>query len=190
PLLEGEGVGEHGGHVDAALLHEVEVVGDAVLAAAVDLFHAEGVGTHDADLFEVQGSPLVATGRADTRDDERPAALEDADADLERVGLAHGVVDDVDVGRMAPRQALPWLTQHAARPPGQVLDQGEARFGCEDGGAQAAGHRLLARPSGNGCHLDVGVQGAEYARGRRAQGAGPVDNGPAAGPGWRAGDGG
>src|SRR5205823_12037892 len=137
---------EHLGDVDAALLDEVEIVGDAVLAAAVDLLHAEGVGPDDADFLEVQRRPLEAAGCAYAGHDQRTSALQHADADLQRVGLADGVVDDVDLTGVAERQALPRAPQGAARPAGQLLDELEAGLGLEDGGAQAAGHLRLAGP--------------------------------------------
>jgi hypothetical protein len=60
PLLEVEGVGQHPGQVDAAGLDQVEVVGDAVPAAAFDLLDAKSIRADPGDLLEVQGTPLPA----------------------------------------------------------------------------------------------------------------------------------
>src|SRR5439155_22316028 len=156
PAVEGEGVGEHGRDVHPSLLNQVEVVGDAVLAFAVDLLEPEGVGPDEAHLFEVQRGPLEAAGRPDTGDDHRPPSLKDPYPDLERLRLADGVVDDVDPPRVAPGQTLPRRPQHTARPAGQAFDEVEARVGVEDAGAQLAGHGGLARPAGEGGDLHSG----------------------------------
>ena len=64
PGGQAERVGQHPGEVDPAGGGEVEVVLDAVLADALDLLDAEGVGADQADLLEVERAPLPsARGR-------------------------------------------------------------------------------------------------------------------------------
>src|SRR5206468_9440684 len=99
-------------------------------------------------------------------DDERPPAFEHPDADLEGLGLADGVVDDVDVAGMAEGQALPWAAKDASGPTSETLDELEARFRLEHSGSKVASHLGLARPAGDRCHVDVGIELAQD-RGRR-----------------------
>ena len=123
--LRREGVGEHPGEVDAAVLHEVEVVLDAVLADALDLLDAEGVGADPADLLEVERAPLPPAGRVHAALHERAAGLEHPHLHLEGLRLADGVVGDVDAAGVAHRdagQALHGRPEHPARPLRQLLD--------------------------------------------------------------------
>src|SRR2546423_14217540 len=63
PVVEGEGVRQHAGQVDASRGGEIQVMGDSVLANAVDLLDAESVGADPADLLEVQRRELAAGPR-------------------------------------------------------------------------------------------------------------------------------
>src|SRR5205085_1541264 len=129
-----------------------------------------------AHLLEVERRPLEAARCTDAGDHNRASALHDADADLERVGLADGVVDDVDVAGMAEGQALPRAAQDATRPPSQSFDEFEAGFGLEHGGPELARHLRLAGPTGDRRHLYVGVELAQDGGGGRAQRSGAVDD--------------
>ena len=91
----------------------------------VDLLDAERVRPDPADLLEVERAPLPAPGRVHAALHERAARLEHAHLDLEGLGLADGVVDDVDAAGVAHRhagQTLHGRAQHAARPRRQLLD--------------------------------------------------------------------
>src|SRR5204863_5819377 len=104
-------------------------------------------------LLEVQRGPLESARGTDTRHHDRATALDDADPDLEGVGLADGVVDDVDLAGVAERQALPGGAEDATRPASEAFDEVQPGFGCEHGGAELAGHLSLARPTGDRRHL-------------------------------------
>ena len=93
---------------------QVEVVLDAVLAHALDLLDAERVGADPADLLEVERAPLPAAGRVDAALHERAPRLQHPDLDLERLGLADGVVGDVDPAGVAHREAAEALHRRAA----------------------------------------------------------------------------
>src|SRR5207249_2108494 len=116
PALERERVGQHAAEVDAAATDQIEVVLDAVLAEALDLLDAEGVGADPVDLLEVQRAPLPPAGSVHAALHERAPRLEQADADLERLWLAHRVVHDVDARGMGHRQAHERLAQPPAGP--------------------------------------------------------------------------
>src|SRR5436190_21261062 len=100
PALERERVREHAREVDPTGRDEIEVLLDAVLAHALDLFDAERVGPHPVDLLEVERAPLPPAGRVDAALHQRASRLQQPDADLERLRLADGVVDDVDARGM------------------------------------------------------------------------------------------
>src|SRR5882757_6774623 len=53
PLLQPEGVSQHGPQINSAVGHQVEVVRDRVPAAPVNLLHAEGITADPADLLEI-----------------------------------------------------------------------------------------------------------------------------------------
>ena len=182
PLVEGEPVGEHAGQVETARRREVEIVGDGVLADAVDLLDPEGVGPGDGQLFEVDGRPLPAPGRGHPRLDERPMLGQNAHAHLERLGLGDGVVDDVDPTGMGDGKAVERGVQDATGPAGQFLDDGQSRFvGHHEGGAEAQRQLLLGGEAGHHRHLDVGVQAPQCGHARGPESAGAVDEGPTPG---------
>ena len=129
------------GEVDPSRGGHVEVVGDGVLAHAVDLLDAEGVGAGDGELFEVDRRPLPPTRCGDAALDEGAALGEHAHADLQGLGPGDGVVDDVDPARVGDGQPVEGRVEHAAGPRGQLLDEREARFVGEHLGWRRAGWR-------------------------------------------------
>ena len=54
-------MGDHGGQVDPAVLHQVEVVLDGVLSHPLELLDGEGVGPDDGQLLEVDRRVLPPT---------------------------------------------------------------------------------------------------------------------------------
>ena len=94
-----------------------------------------------------------------TRLHQGPSRREDSHADLERLGLADGVVDDVDRARVGHRQALQRLAQPTAAPGDELLDQRQARFGRQHlRGAESIGQLSLRSEAGHHRQLDVQVQ--------------------------------
>src|SRR5271156_6174408 len=63
PLVEPEGVSQHGTQINSAVDNQIEVVLDRVLALPVDLLDPECVAAHPADLLEVQRTPLPPAWR-------------------------------------------------------------------------------------------------------------------------------
>lgn len=130
-------------------------MGDCVLTKPLDLLDTEGVAADPVDLLEVQRAPLPSARRMHSH------------AHLERLGLAHGVVDDVDRTRICHWQALQRLTQSTATPCNQFLDDRQARFVVE--------HEVCAEPAGQ-CRLrveagddgDLRIEGPEVPRRRTA----------------------
>ncbi len=122
PLLERERVGEHRCDVDAAAAREVEVVLDAVLALAVDLFEPERVRAAPRQLLEVQRRPLPRDGAVDAGLHERAARLQDARRHFEALPARDVVVDHVDAARIRHRHVVV-AAQDTTRPLGDLLDE-------------------------------------------------------------------
>src|SRR2546423_300143 len=93
PLRQREAVGDHVGEVEAGR-DEVEVVLDGMLADAVDLFDAEGVGTDNPQLLEIDGRPLEAAGRLDAAHNQGAAGVQQSQRRLDRADAADRVVHD------------------------------------------------------------------------------------------------
>ena len=90
---EWEAVGDERCEVETAA-HEVEVVLEGVLANPADVLDAEGVGTDDVQLLEIQRGPLEPSGRLDAGDHDIPVGLDASHRGLDRLGSADHVVDD------------------------------------------------------------------------------------------------
>ena len=115
---------------------------------------------------------------------QRSPLAQDPDAHLEGLGLADGVVDDVDPARVGHRQALERLDELAARPGGELLDDLQAVVGRQhERRPQPAGQVGLGVEPGHHRHLHVGIQGPEHGDGRAPERSGPVDEDLAAGRG-------
>src|SRR6476660_9315569 len=85
-----------------------------MFALSVDLLEPECIGANPVDLLEVQRAPLPPPWCVHTGLHQRSPRLEHADADLERLRLADGVVDDVDRTGIRHRKALQRPPHHAA----------------------------------------------------------------------------
>ena len=97
-----------------------------MLAALADRHHGEGVRPHDGDLLEIERRPFEALRRLDAGDGDAPARAGDADADLEGLGRADGVVDDVDAA-VEHGQAAPRVPALRARGIGDGVDESAGR---------------------------------------------------------------
>src|SRR6202453_4467009 len=74
PVREPEAVGQHGRNVEPALAHQAEVVGDGVLAYAIEVFQAERVRPGEDQLLKIDGRGLPPLWRGHSGIDE-PAPL-------------------------------------------------------------------------------------------------------------------
>ena len=150
-------MGEHAREVDAPVGHEVEVVGDGVLALAVDGLDAEGVRAHPVDLLEVERRPLPPRRRVDPALDQGAAGPQHPDGHLRGLGRPHRVVDDVDGTRVGHGDPHGGRLQHAARPRHRLFDDGLGRLRRDDLGAERPGQVALGRMGGDHQHLDIGM---------------------------------
>src|SRR5439155_4800558 len=160
-VVEREAVRDDGRHVDPAARHQVEVDLHRMPPPALELLDAEGIGTDDLDLLEVERRPLEALRAFDTGHDDRSAGCGDADGNLDRLGEANGVVDDADTAAVQPGRAVPRPHQLGPRLGGDALDQGHERLVRQDErGTEALGERLLVREAGDGEHARRGRERA------------------------------
>ena len=179
---------DHAREVDAAVDGQIQVVGNGMLADALDLFDSEGVRAYDGELLEVHGRPFPSSRCVHSGLDEGAVLGEKAYSDLQRLGARHGVVDDVDPTRVGDRQPGERRVQSPARPLGKLLHDHPSGFvGYDLCSAQVRDEpRLGLEPRHHG-HLCLGMQGPQRRDRRRPQGAGSVDEG-AASPRWRMAD--
>ena len=176
---------QHAREVDATVGDQVEVVADAVLALALDLLDPERVRPDPGDLLEVERAPLPSARRVHAALHERAARLEHADAHLERLGLADGVVDDVDAAGVAHRAARagPPSSGAAGRPttPPAPRRAPAARRAAPPWPRRASPRAAPGVEARHHRDLDVGVERAEDRDRARAERARAPDEHLAAG---------
>ncbi len=84
--------------------------------------HADALMALPHHLLDIQWAPLPATWRMDPRLHQRPPSPQHPYSDLESLGLAHAVVDDVDRSWVRHRQSHQRLPQTAPTPVHQLFD--------------------------------------------------------------------
>jgi len=109
-----------------------------------------------------------------------PAGGENPHPHLERLGLADGVVDDVDRPGVRHRQPLQRLVQPAAAPGDELFDDGQPWFVRQHfGGPELSGQLCLGVEAGHHGHGDVGMQRPQNRHRAQSQRPGAVDQDPA-----------
>ena len=126
PALEGEPVGEHSGQVDPAGDDQIEIVGDGVLANALNLLDGEGVGPGQVSSLKYIGVHSHRPGVWHAALDEGAPLGQHPHPDFEGLGAGDGVVDDVDVPRMGDGQPVEGTVQHAPGPRRELLHHRQA----------------------------------------------------------------
>ena len=140
---------------------------------------AEGIRADPADLLEVQRAPLPPAGGVHTGLHQRPPRAQDPHPDFECLGLADGVVDDVDGAGVGHRQTLQRLAQPATAPGDELFDDGQARFvrkhfrSPEPAGQLGLGGEARHHRDGH-----IGIQRPQDRDRAQPQRAGPVDQRP------------
>ena len=145
-------------------LHQVEVVLDPVLAHARRPPRPRRRWSRPSEIsLKYSGAPLPPGGAVHAALDQRAPLAQEADPDLERLGLADGVVHDVDAARdgtSAARRgaAIRWPPDQAAS--SSMICSRSSEPTTIDAPRRRA--RVgLGVESGDDRDLDVGVQGAE-----------------------------